>query len=61
MRDSNRHSQPEAEAQPRHDKHVLRMVERLLSALDPEGENITPEIGSGDGSLTHFGLPSICK
>jgi len=29
MRDSNRHSQPEAEAQPRHDKHVLRMVERL--------------------------------
>lgn len=55
MRDSNRHSQPEAEAQPRHDKHVLRMVERLLSALDPEGENITPEDRQLIADVLHYG------
>ena len=55
MRDSNQHSQPEAEAQPRHDKHVLRMVERLLSALDPEGESITTEDRQLIEDVLHYG------
>jgi hypothetical protein len=40
---------------PSYDKNILRLVARLLSALDPEGENITPEDRQLIADVLHYG------
>ena len=55
MRDSNLQKHPLSEPMPSHDKNILRLVARLLSALDPDGESITPEDRQLIADVLHYG------
>ena len=55
MRDSNLQKHPLSEPMPSHDKNILRLVGRLLSALDPDGENITSEDRQLIADVLHYG------
>ena len=48
-------NQPLSEPMPSHDKNILRLVARLLSALDPDGESITPEDRQLIADVLHYG------
>ena len=55
MRGSESHSHPLPESMPSYDKNILRLLARLLSALDPECESITPDDRQLIEDVLHYG------